>query len=405
MRIAVIGGGAAGFFGAITAKSCNPAASVRILESGSKVLSKVRISGGGRCNVTHACFDPEELSRFYPRGGKELRQAFSRFMTGDTIAWFESHGVPLKMEDDGRMFPVSDDSASIVDCLTRVAQDAGVEVLLNRPVSSLEQSEAGWKTVFRDGSAETYDKILIATGGQPNKSGFSWLERLGHTIEPPVPSLFTFNLPKQPVVSLMGVSVNPVTVTLPEERLSVTGPLLITHWGFSGPAVLKLSSLAARSLAGRDYRFTVSVNWTNDYSRAAVLELINETRVEHPASRVSTTSLVGLPKRLWEFLLERSAVRSGINWSDLRREEYERLAAALTDDRYPVSGKTTFKEEFVTCGGVSLKEVDFKTMESKVCPGLYFAGEVLDMDGLTGGFNFQAAWTTGYLAGSAAAGR
>ena len=401
MRIAIIGGGAAGFFAACRAKLLQPSCQVVLLESGSKVLSKVRISGGGRCNVTHACFDPKELSIYYPRGGKELRQAFSRFMTGDTMAWFEDRGVPLKTESDGRIFPVSDNSASIVNCLLDEARQLGVEVRLNAMVDSLDVLPGGFQLSIRGSNVLQVDRVLIATGGHPKLSGFDWLAKLGHSIIPPVPSLFTFNVPGQRLKDLMGVSVNPVSVTLPDLQLTTQGPLLITHWGFSGPAILKSSSLAARELATCQYTFKVVIDWLNEVTFSNALEQLQGFRKQRTSARVFNGPSFNLPRRLWEFLVHRATIRDGINWSDLRKEELERLANTLTADVYQVAGKTTFKEEFVTCGGISLKEVDFKTMESKVVPGLYFAGEVLDIDAVTGGFNFQAAWTTGYLAGSA----
>lgn len=403
MRIAVIGGGAAGFFAAIMAKKHCPEGHVVVLEAGSKVLSKVRISGGGRCNVTHACFDPAELVSYYPRGGKPLRQAFSRFMTGDTVAWFEEQGVRLKTEADGRMFPVTDDSQSIVDCLTGTAASAGVEVRLQASVNQLTPLNPGFRISFRDGSADVFDRVLVATGGQPKMEGFGWLVQLGHTVVPPVPSLFTFNIPDPKLVSLMGVSVNPVTLELPAERLSAIGPLLITHWGLSGPAVLKLSSLGARKLAERGYAFDVWVNWSGILAPDQLKEMMSALRRQKGAMKVYNAMPLELPRRLWDYLLERSAVRPSVNWQDLRKDELDRLAQVVCSDSYAVKGKTTFKEEFVTCGGIELSEVDFRTMESKRLPGLYFAGEVLDIDGLTGGFNFQAAWTTGYLAGMAMA--
>lgn len=401
MRIAVIGGGAAGFFAAIAAKEAAPGHDVVLLEASGRLLSKVRVSGGGRCNVTHACFDVRELVQFYPRGGKELRQAFSRFMTGDTIAWFEERGVALKTEVDGRMFPVTDDSATIVDCLMAAAGKAGVSIKMAAPVRSITQKDNQFILSFREGGESTFDRVLIATGGSAKLEGFDWIASLGHTIIPPVPSLFTFNIPNDPVTQLMGVSVEAATVSLAKEHLSVKGPLLITHWGLSGPAVLKLSSLAARSLAEQQYQFDVLVNWLGDMEPADFSEWMISMRKERTTTKVVSTSPNGISRRLWEFLVARSRVRSDINWSDLRREEIDALSNTVLSDRYHVKGKTTFKEEFVTCGGVSLKEVDFKTMQSKVVPGLYFAGEVLDIDAVTGGFNFQAAWTTGFIAGNA----
>lgn len=324
-------------------------------------------------------------------------------MTGDTVAWFEEHGVVLKTEADGRMFPVTDDSRTIVDCLTGAAESAGVMVRLHAMVNELVPLHPGFRLLFRDGSTDTFDRILVATGGQPKKEGFGWLEKLGHAVVPPVPSLFTFNIPDPKLTALMGVSVNPATVELPGERMEVTGPLLITHWGLSGPAVLKLSALAARKLSEKQYKFEVSVNWSGTLSQKQISESLASLRRQQGAMKVHNSTPFELPKRLWDFLLERAALRPSVNWQDLRKEELERISRVLGKDTYVANGKTTFKEEFVTCGGIELSAVDFRTMESKVVPGLYFAGEVLDVDGLTGGFNFQAAWTTGYVAGVAMA--
>jgi predicted Rossmann fold flavoprotein len=400
MRIAVIGAGAAGFFAAITAKNRRPETEVVLLEAGSKVLSKVRISGGGRCNLTHACFDPKELSANYPRGSKELRQAFSRFMSGDTVAWFEERGVALKTEPDGRMFPVTDDSATVIDCLVGAAERAGVLLRKEYPVKRIIPTDAGFLLAGPAEKEEHFDRVLIATGGHPRREGFEWIEKLGHTVVSPVPSLFTFNLPSEPLTGLMGLSMPSARISLPELRLQATGPLLITHWGLSGPVILKLSALAARPLAERKYDFKVYIDWNNSGTADEMREHLAGFRKSNISSHVSSAPPVPMPRRLWTFLLERSGVRQGLNWSDLRKEETEAIVRVMVDDGYHARGKTTFKEEFVTCGGVSLKEVDFRTMESKVVPGLFFAGEVLDIDGLTGGFNFQAAWTTGYIAGT-----
>ncbi len=401
MRIAVIGGGAAGFFAAITAKQAAPEHDVVLLEATGRLLSKVRVSGGGRCNVTHACFDARELVQFYPRGGKELRQAFSRFMPGDTVAWFEDRGVVLKTEVDGRMFPVTDDSGTIVDCLLNEARLHGVEIKLSSPVRSIVPENNRFILSFREGGESIFDRVLIATGGSPKLEGFDWIASFGHTIVPPVPSLFTFNIPNDAVTKLMGVSVEQAVVTLPEDNFAVRGPLLITHWGLSGPAVLKLSSLAARRLADRNYRFEALVNWWGETDSTDAWEWITSMRKERTTAKVLSAPPSGISKRLWEFLLHRSGIRTEINWSDLRKEEAEALVRTVLSDRYQINGKTTFKDEFVTCGGVSLKEVDFKTMQSKIVPGLFFAGEVLDIDAVTGGFNFQSAWTTGFIAGNA----
>jgi predicted Rossmann fold flavoprotein len=402
-RLAIVGGGAAGFFAAIQAKAVNPHNEVIVLESSGKVLSKVRISGGGRCNVTHACFDPAELVSYYPRGGKELRQAFSRFMTGDTVDWFESRGVELKIEEDGRMFPVSDNSASVVNCLTTEANRAGVELKLHTQVKSIVHHGENFSLITTEESQLQFDRVLIATGGMMRETSSGWLKALGHTIAAPVPSLFTFNLPGHPLNALMGVSVKNAHVHLDESDMETNGPLLITHWGMSGPAVLKLSAWAARDLYERKYDFNVYVNWCNGTDIKDYWNWFDQCRKQHGHSKVKNTPFPELPKRLWEFLIDHAGISDRQNWSDLRKDQLDRLASALHRFEVNVSGKTTFKEEFVTCGGIALNEVDFKTMQSKRVSGLFFAGEVLDIDGLTGGFNFQAAWTTGYIAGSAMA--
>ncbi|MFM9052824.1 MAG: NAD(P)/FAD-dependent oxidoreductase [Bacteroidota bacterium] len=398
MRVAVIGGGAAGFFSAIAAAETGRA-EVHVFEASSRCLEKVRISGGGRCNVTHACFDSAELCKAYPRGYRELRQAFSRFMTIDTVDWFTARGVELKAEADGRMFPVTDDSMSIVACLSDAAKEAGVMIHYRSRVTSISVHSDVFILDFLNGPELSFDKLIIATGGQPKLEGFSWLKKLGHTVSSPVPSLFTFNIPHIPLHELMGLSVESAQVSIVGTDLQEEGPLLITHWGLSGPAVLKLSSTAARTLAEKQYRFTVSVNWLPAFDEQDTLEWINGQRVNSGSAKVRNTNPVGLPRRLWEFLLMDSGISETANWSDLRKDIIKKLLLVIHHQTFHVSGKTTFKEEFVTCGGIELREVDFKTMQSKIVPGLFFAGEVLDIDAVTGGYNFQAAWTTGFIAG------
>jgi len=353
----VIGGGAAGFFGAIAAAEARPGLRVLLLEKTMQPLAKVRISGGGRCNVTHACFDPAELVRNYPRGHKELRGPFSRFQTRDTIAWFEARGVPLKMEADGRMFPVTDSSQTIIDCLQNEAKRLEIEVHLGEAIESLAPG-------FQVGPYSA-PRILLATGS--NKKGLEWAANLGHTIVPQVPSLFTFNAPSSPLLELAGIATE-ATVTLPTLKLQQRGPVLLTHWGFSGPAVLKLSAWGARLLHACDYILDFEIDWGGG----------------------------PLPKRLDKALREMAGLQEG---KPLSKVEQRRWKQTLHHCRFRMEGKTTYKSEFVTCGGVSLKEIDFKTMQSKICPGLYFAGEILDIDGITGGFNFQNAWTTAWIAG------
>lgn len=402
--LVIIGGGAAGFFAAITAARTDPAARVILTERSGKVLSKVRISGGGRCNVTHACFDPTVLVAYYPRGGKELRQVFSRFQPADTLKWFAAEGVRLKYEPDGRIFPDTDDSATIVNCLERAARKAGVEVKLNTGVSRIAPHPNGGFELTLPAEAIRADKVLVATGGSPSASGFAWLQALGHTIVPPVPSLFTFNLPKDPLITLQGVVADPAEVRLSGTKFQETGPLLVTHWGLSGPTVLRLSARAARELFAAEYQKEVVVSWLPSVSDADLREYVANQRQLHGTRSLRAHSFQGLPKRLWEFLLDASGIPTQATWAELKSRDVQALCDRLLRDRHMMSGKTTFKEEFVTCGGVSLKEVDFRTMESRVLPGLYFAGEVLDIDGLTGGFNFQAAWSTGFIAGMSMAG-
>lgn len=400
--IAVIGGGAAGYFAAIHAGIFWPEAVVTLYEKSSKVLSKVRISGGGRCNVTHACFDPDELVKNYPRGGKELRGAFHQFHCADTVKWFEERGVRLKAEADGRMFPVSDSSESIIRCLVDQAEKAGVRLKLNSEIEAIlvsDQQQAGIR--FHSGEVIWPDAVIVATGGSPALKGFDWLSETQHTIVPPVPSLFTFNVPDNELNELMGVSVANARIRLPDHKTETRGPLLITHWGFSGPAVLRLSSLCARELAAADYRFRVVIGWIDAVEEDLRKEL-SDIRMRQSARSVSNSVFPSISKRLWEYLLRRSGIETGKKWGDVSNSAFNKLLQVLLHDAYQAKGKTTFKEEFVTCGGISLKEIDFKHMASKKVKGLFFAGEVLDIDAITGGFNFQAAWTTGFLASRSA---
>ena len=391
----VVGGGAAGLFAAIAAKQKNPAASVLLLEKSAVLLSKVRISGGGRCNVTHSCFNPLPLSQNYPRGSKELIGPFHRFQPSDTVQWFESRGVPLKTEEDGRIFPVSDQSSSIIDCLLHEAKHLGVEIRLRQRVEKIEKKEAHFELTLPTGLLAARH-LLLATGSSPE--GHLWAASLGHAIQKPVPSLFTFNIPSSPLAELSGIAVDPVEVRIDSTPYSQKGPLLITHFGFSGPAVLKLSAFAARALHEAEYRFSVSINWLPSHTEESLFSTLSSLKQTAPQKLLANENPFSLPKNLWKTLLS-----SEKKICDHSAKEFRRIAGKLHRDTYLVEGKTTHKEEFVTCGGVSLKEVDFKTMESKLCPGLFFAGEILDIDGVTGGFNFQNAWTTGYLAGTAAA--
>jgi predicted Rossmann fold flavoprotein len=401
--IIVIGAGAAGCFAAIHAAAGGHP--VTVLEGGREPLTKVRISGGGRCNVTHACFEPEALAAYYPRGGRELRGAFHRWQPRDTVAWFEARGIRLKTEADGRMFPVTDTSATIVDGLLGAMKDAGVVLACNQRVVDIRpRTEGGWTLFMKDGGVRDAARVMLAVGGLRQSGLIPVLQRLGHRITPLAPSLFTFNIADIRLKGLAGVSVPSAVVRLEQLKLEQTGPVLITHWGLSGPGILKLSSKAARDLAEVDYRFTVRVSWLGEQSRAQVETALDALKQDNPKRKVVNTPLAPLPQRLWQRLVEAVGVAPDQVWAHLGKTERQRLAEELADGRYPVSGKSTNKDEFVTCGGVVLKEVDWRTMESRVVPGLHFGGECLDLDGLTGGFNFQAAWTTGYLAGQAMAG-
>ena len=388
----VIGGGAAGFFAALTAKAKNPKASIAVLEKTALLLSKVRISGGGRCNVTHSCFEPKALCLNYPRGSKELVGPFHRFQPKDTIEWFESRGVLLKTEEDGRMFPITNRSQTIIDCLLSEAKQLGVEILLKQRVETIVKEENGFKILSKEGHLYQCSSLILASGS--STEGHEWAESFGHTIIPPVPSLFTFNVPTSPLKELSGLSWNPVELKISGTSHIHEGPLLITHFGFSGPAALKLSAWGARTLFEREYRVDLIINWLPHLSQEDIFDKLFHLKKAFPYKILLAENIFGFPKNLWKAF----ACEKRLN--DLSSKELHQLAEKLHADLYQVDGKTTHKEEFVTCGGVSLSEVDFKTMQSKVCPGLFFAGEILDIDGITGGFNFQNAWTTGYTAGS-----
>lgn len=408
--VAVLGGGAAGFFGAIACAEANPQLRVVLLEKSTKLLSKVRVSGGGRCNVTHHCFAPAELARHYPRGGKQLQEPFRQFGAQDTVRWFEGRGVRLKTEADGRMFPVTDSSETIAQALENAAHRAGVRIYLGTAAEQIApQAEGGFGLTLSGTQAPAptlqVKKLLVATGGNPKSSGYDWLRRLGHAVCEPVPSLFTFNVPNSPLKELMGVSVPRARVVLAGEKLEYEGPLLVTHWGVSGPAVLKLSAWGARRLSELQYTGTALVSWVPEHQEESMRQWLHTYRAENGKKTVLANPLFGLPQRLWRTLVEQAGIAAETRWSELAGKLQNRLIELLLRTPLGVRGKTTFKEEFVTCGGIPLGEVDMKTLQSRKVPGLYFAGEVLDIDGITGGFNFQAAWTTGYLAGRAMAGR
>lgn len=398
MKVAVIGGGAAGFFAALSAKKHHSEAQVEILEKSDKLLSKVKISGGGRCNVTHACFKASELSRFYPRGGKQIKKSFGVFNTNHTVAWFKERGVELKKEADNRMFPVTDKSITIINCFLDEAQKLGVSIKKQTSVSKIQPLENGFN-IGIDGFDHFYDKVIIATGGSPKRKGLEWFEDLGHSLQDPLPSLFTFNMPNEEVKNLQGLSVKNAIVRVQGTKLVYDGPLLITHWGMSGPVILKTSAWGARDLAERNYEFSAQVNWVGNANEDEVRTLLSRHIYSYDKKKLETSNPFEIPARLWKFLIEKSEVDPQKINQELSKKEKNKLINTLLNDVYDVKGKTTFKEEFVTCGGVSLKDINMKTMESKVVPGLYFSGEVLDIDGVTGGFNFQAAWTTGFIAG------
>jgi predicted Rossmann fold flavoprotein len=423
-RAVIAGGGAAGFFAAITCAEADPAREVILLEASPALLAKVKISGGGRCNVTHACFDPRELVKRYPRGGRELLGAFHRWQPRDTVAWFADRGVEMKTEADGRMFPTADDSQTIIDCLNHAALKAGVQIRTRCGVSSVlwagcpqPASEIATHNPRGEGSppftltlstGETLacNHLLLATGGPKISSAPPLAAQLGHTVEPPVPSLFTFNLADPRLRDLAGLSVADVVATVRDTKLRETGPLLVTHWGVSGPAILKLSAWGARELHASNYRFTLLINWLAGKTSDAARTDLAAARSAYPRRHVATASpFAAIPQRLWERLVVAAGLAPDAIWTGVSNDKLAALATQLTASEFAVTGKSTNKDEFVTCGGVRLSEVDFKTMESRLVPGLHFAGEALDIDGVTGGFNFQAAWTTGRLAGLAMAAR
>ena len=391
--IILVGGGAAGFFTAINIVEKNPKLKVAILERGSEVLQKVRISGGGRCNVTHACFEPNELVKFYPRGEKELRGPFHQFCSGDTIEWFEKHGVELKIEADGRMFPVSNSSQTIIDCFLEATNKLGIAVLTGQSVQSIFKKDTHWKIETQNENYVT-EKLILATGSNPKV--WEMLQKFGHAIVSPVPSLFTFNIKDSRIKELPGVAAQ-VTAKVKDTKLTSTGPLLITHWGMSGPAILKLSAWGARVLHDKNYQFTIFVNWLNDAEKDEVENKLKELKQEHAKKSVSKKSPFELTNRLWESLVLASGIEVETKWADLSKIQLQSLVNQLINGTFQVNGKSTFKEEFVTAGGIDLKEINFKTMESKLHEHLYFAGEIVNIDAITGGFNFQNAWTSGFI--------
>ena len=399
-KLVVIGGGAAGFFCAVNAARMYPQLQVTLVEKTSKLLSKVKVSGGGRCNVTHACYSIADMIKKYPRGNSFLKKGFHHFFTTDTISWFNERGIELKTEADGRMFPVSNSSQTIIDCLLIESAKYKVQIEMNTDIISIEKNGQQWilKTKNKDIVA---DKICVASGGAAKIEQSNWLVKLGHTVEPPVPSLFTFNMPGNSITKLMGLSVENASVKIAGEKIQQEGPLLITHWGMSGPAVLKTSAYGAILLAQKKYDFTTIINWIPAFTENTLREKMQQIRFEMAATKMVNRNPFLLPTRLWEYLLEMSEIKEGIRWADLPAKEQNKLIKNLCAQEFAVKGKTTFKEEFVTAGGVKTDEIDVNTMQSKICNGLYFAGEIINVDGVTGGFNFQNAWTTAWIAAKA----
>ena len=405
-KLVVIGGGAAGFFCAVNAARLYPQLQVVIIEKSSKLLSKVKVSGGGRCNVTHACFTVSELVKKYPRGANFLKKSFHHFNTTHTIRWFEERGVVLKTESDGRMFPQTNSSQTIIDCLLHEANKYGIEIMMNAPVIAIHPTIAILEGIEHNSFNIQYasnkeihaDFVCIASGGFSKLSQFDWLSNVGHSIINPVPSLFTFNMPKHPITGLMGVTIQNAIVKISGTKWQQDGPVLITHWGLSGPAILKLSAWAARDLSELNYDFTIMINWIPEYNENTLKEKLSVVRFEMAAQKISNRNPFNLPSRFWEFCLQQSGINEDIRWADLPAKEQNKLIKNLCASTFNINGKTTFKEEFVTAGGINLSEIDYNTMQSKTLPGLFFAGEVVDVDGVTGGFNFQHAWTSGWLA-------
>ena len=398
MKIAIIGGGAAGFFSALSIKQHYPKHEVIILEKTTKVLAKVKISGGGRCNVTNEQRNSIQLSRLYPRGENYLKKAFDVFGVDETFQWFSERGVALKVYPDGCVFPVANDSQVIIDCFMREASRLKIKIEYQAAVQAIRLDQNKFILETREKNYQ-FDKVIITSGGQSKRSGFDWLEKLGHAIVDPVPSLFTFNMPGNPITALMGNVVEKAVVKVEGTKLIGKGPLLITHWGMSGPAILLLSAWGARVLQEKEYQFAVLVNWLNDQKEMELQEVISNIIATQGGKMIGNLNPFPISNRLWHFLLHKCALSLELRWQDLGSKSINKIINVLINDRYEVSGKTTFKEEFVTAGGVALKDVDIRTMESKIIPGLHFAGEVLDIDGITGGYNFQAAWTTGFIAG------
>ena len=403
MDIAIIGGGAAGFMAAIMARRTNPSSKVTIFERAQKVLAKVEITGGGRCNVTNSFAAITDMKQAYPRGYMLMKRLMKTFSHEDTFKWFEKHGVPLVTQEDECVFPKAQDSHAIIDCLVRQANELGVTICCRHRLVDIHKMEDGrLKLEFDNSTQRIFHRTIITTGGSPNGCGLHYLERLGHKIEAPIPSLFTFNIKDRAFCDLMGTVVDPVVMAIPGTKLRAQGALLVTHWGVSGPAALKLSSYAARLLAENDYKAPLAISWTDELTRQDVEENLLKLQTANPRKQVANLHPFGLPSRLWLYILSKLGIDAVKPWAEIGRKTLNRMIETLVNDQYTIAGKGAFREEFVTCGGVSLSSVNSKTLESKVCPNLFFAGEVLDIDAITGGFNLQAAWTTGFIAGKSA---
>ena len=404
MEIAIIGGGAAGFMAAITAQKTDPASKVTIFERAQKVLAKVEMTGGGRCNVTNSFAAITDMKQAYPRGDKLMKRLMKTFSYEDTYKWFEKHGVPLVTQEDECVFPKAQDAHAVIDCLVHQVRELGITVCCKHRLTDICQKEDGsFELMFENASHRSFHRVIVTTGGSPHARGLDYLARLGHKIEQPVPSLFTFNITDRSFCNLMGTVAAPVATAIPGTKMRAEGALLVTHWGMSGPAVLKLSSYAARWLAEHDYKSPLAVNWTGRRTRQEVEEELLQLQTINPRKQLGTQHPFGLPSRLWLYILNKLGLNTAKPWGEIGRKTLNRLVETLVNDQYTIEGKGSFREEFVTCGGVSLQSVNVKTLESKVCPGLFFAGEVLDIDAITGGFNLQAAWTTGVVAGLSAA--
>ena len=404
MEIAIIGGGAAGFMAAITAQKTDPASKVTIFERAQKVLAKVEITGGGRCNLTNSFAAITDMKQAYPRGDKLMKRLMKTFSYEDTYKWFEKHGVPLVTQEDECVFPKAQDAHAVIDCLVRQARELEITVCCKHRLTDIRQKEDGsFELMFEKASHRSFHRVIVTTGGSPHARGLDYLARLGHKIEQPVPSLFTFNITDRSFCNLMGTVADPVVTAIPGTKMRAEGALLVTHWGMSGPAVLKLSSYAARWLAEHDYKSSLAVSWTGRRTRQEVVEELLQLQTINPRKQLGTLHPLGLPSRLWLYILNKLGLNTAKPWGEIGRKTLNRLVETLVNDQYTIEGKGSFREEFVTCGGVSLQSVNVKTLESKVCPGLFFAGEVLDIDAITGGFNLQAAWTTGVVAGLSAA--